>query len=317
MITFTLLSLFPEQVLDALQHSITGRALREGHIKIRPVQIRDFAINDYGQVDDAPYGGGRGMLMMCEPIYRAWEKARADILEELNATYMNSTRTDAQFAPQNSIETKGTPQNVSCDSDSNHSQALAVFQDLSKEVSCRNGSIDDCDAASCPNTQSFRTIFLSPKGRVFNQHIALELSKTSNVILLCGHYEGVDCRVLDAIGAEEVSIGDFILTGGELAAAVIIDAITRLIPGVLPDEDAWQRESFASHFLEEPQYTRPSEWRERSVPDVLLSGHAANIEKARRRMRLLETLKKRPDQLQGKKIDASLLEDLAAALLDE
>lgn len=263
MITFTLLSLFPEQVLDALQHSITGRALREGHISIHPVQIRDFAINDYGQVDDAPYGGGHGMLMMCEPIYRAWKKAHADILEEQNSTCM-----DAQSAFQN-------------------------------------------------NAQNIRTIFLSPKGRVFNQRMAFELSKTSNLILLCGHYEGVDCRVLDAIGAEEVSIGDFILTGGELAAAVVIDAITRLIPGVLTDEDAWQRESFASHFLEEPQYTRPSEWRGRFVPDVLLSGHAAKIEQARRRMRLLETLKKRPDQLQGKKIDAALLEDLAAFLLDE
>ncbi len=295
MITFTLLSLFPEQVVDALQHSITGRALREGHIRIRPVQIRDFAINDYGQVDDAPYGGGRGMLMMCEPIYRAWEKARADIFEEQNATHMNATRTDEQPTPRICLNAAETSQGQSR----------------------KEKSIDDEGEASSQDTRSIRTLFLSPKGRVFDQSMALELSKTSNLILLCGHYEGVDCRVLDAIGAEEVSIGDFILTGGELAAAVIIDAITRLIPGVLPDEDAWQRESFASHFLEEPQYTRPSMWRGRSVPDVLLSGHQANIEQARRRMRLLETLKKRPDQLQGKKIDASLLEDLAAALLDE
>lgn len=295
MITFTLLSLFPEQVLDALRHSITGRALREGRIKIHPIQIRDFAINDYGQVDDAPYGGGRGMLMMCEPIYRAWEKAHNDILEARNASrVIELNSTDEQLVSQSGLN--------------------AVLS--SQDQPINDVPVDD-GAASSQDSPSVRTLFLSPKGRVFDQHMALEFSKTSNLILLCGHYEGVDCRVLDAIGAEEVSIGDFILTGGELAAAVIIDAITRLIPGVLPDEDAWQCESFVSYFLEEPQYTRPAEWRGRAVPDVLLSGHAANIEQARKRMRLLETLKKRPNQLQGKTIDAALLEDLAAFLSED
>ncbi|HZK28861.1 MAG TPA: tRNA (guanosine(37)-N1)-methyltransferase TrmD, partial [Clostridia bacterium] len=179
----SILSLFPEQVIAALSHSITGRAIAGKQLTIESVQIRDFAVNAYGQVDDAPYGGGRGMVMMCEPIYQAWRSAvpndRADV----------------------------------------------------------------------------KTIYLSPAGKVFDQAMAHSLSKERHIALICGHYEGVDSRVIEEIRAEEVSIGNFILTGGELAAAVILDAVTRLIPGVLPDEEAWQLESFSDGLLEWPQYT--------------------------------------------------------------
>ena len=256
---FSVLSLFPEQVRDALDFSMTARASDRGLIELELVQIRDYAINDYGQVDDAPYGGGRGMVMMCDPIYDAWrsvvEKAAHD-----------------------------------------------------KEVR----SIDCSDSGE--NCKSVHTIFLSPAGKTFDQAMAFELSKKSHIAFICGHYEGVDARVIEEIGAEEVSLGDYVLTGGELAAAVMIDVITRLLPGVLPDEEAWQLESFSDGLLEWPQYTRPRVWRDRAVPDVLLSGHQANIDREREVSRLIETITKKPELLNGQSIDRTLWELLAKRL---
>lgn len=243
---FSILSLFPEQVRDALRFSMTARAIDRGLIELDLVQIRDFAINDYGQVDDAPYGGGRGMLMMCEPIYQAW-------------------------------------------------------------LSVMDKSVRDSDG-------SVHTVFLTPAGKTFDQPMALELSKKTHIAFICGHYEGVDARVIEEIGAAEVSLGDFVLTGGELAAAVMIDAVTRLIPGVLPDEDAWRIESFSDGLLEWPQYTRPRVWRDRAVPDVLLSGHQANIDRERDVSRLIETLTKKPELLKGQSIDTELWELVAKRL---
>ncbi len=258
---FSILSLFPEQVLGALNFSITGRAIQQGLIEFNPVQIRDFAINDYGQVDDAPYGGGRGMVMMCDPIYDAWRS-----LSEVPLYDKHSANTDS--IQRDSIHTK-----------------------------------------------PIHTIFLSPAGKTFDQKMAMELSTKEHVAFICGHYEGVDARVIEEIGAIEVSLGDFVLTGGELAAAVMIDAIARLIPGVLPDEEAWQLESFSDGLLEWPQYTRPRVWRERAVPDVLLSGHQANIDREREVSRLIETLRKKPQLLEGLSIDRELWE-LAAKRIE-
>lgn len=235
-LSFSILTLFPDQIMGALDHSITGRALARGLIEVVPVQIRDFAVNDYGQADDSPYGGGRGMVMMCEPVYQAWESVGGE---------------------------------------------------------------------------EGRTLYLSPAGRVFDQALALELSREEKVTLICGHYEGIDRRVIDEIGAEEVSIGNFILTGGELAAAVMIDAISRLVPGVLPDEEAWQLESFSDGLLEWPPYTRPAVWRGREVPSVLLSGHQARIDREREVMALSETLKKKPQLLEKRAVNLAVWEDLA------
>ncbi len=244
---FSILSLFPEQVRDALCFSITARAMDRGLIELDLVQIRDFAINDYGQVDDAPYGGGRGMVMMCDPVYDAWRSV-----------------------------------------------------------------VDHSDG-----NDSVHTIFLTPAGKTFDQKMALELSKKSHIAFVCGHYEGVDARVIEEIGAEEVSLGAFVLTGGELAAAVIVDAVTRLLPGVLPDEEAWKLESFSDGLLEWPQYTRPRVWRDRAVPDVLLSGHQANIDRERDVARLIETISKKPELLRGQSIDPSLWECVAERLESE
>lgn len=143
-----------------------------------------------------------------------------------------------------------------------------------------------------------RVIYMSPQGRIFNQSIAQELSHEKELILLCGHYEGIDQRALDEMGAEELSIGDFVLTGGELAAMTVIDAVGRLIPGVIGKEESFMDESFSDGLLEYPQYTRPFEFLGRKVPEVLISGHHENIAKWKRRQKIINTFNKRPELLE-------------------
>ena len=156
----------------------------------------------------------------------------------------------------------------------------------------------DCYKAVCEKIGAKpRVLYMSPQGRTFNQSMAKELAEEENLIFLCGHYEGIDQRVLDRIGVEEVSIGDYVLTGGELPAMVMIDTISRLVPGVLNNDDSAVDESFSENMLEYPQYTRPEIWEGEAVPEVLLSGHHKNIEKWRREKALENTRKKRPDLL--------------------
>lgn len=220
---FHILTLFPEMITGGLSHSILKRALSAGLIELDCVNIRDFSGNRHNQVDDAPYGGGAGMVICAQPVYDAYQ----------------SIGTEA-----------GT-----------------------------------------------RVIYTTPHGRRFDQALARELSMEKSLVLLCGHYEGIDQRVIDKIVTDEISLGDFILTGGELAAMAIIDAVSRLLPGVLGKEESCQNESFSESLLEYPQYTRPSHCLERSVPEVLLSGHHENIRKWRREQSLLITREKRPDLL--------------------
>lgn len=223
---FTVLTLFPEQVRSFLETSITGRAMKKDVFSLDTVQIRDFCGNAYGKVDDTMFGGGTGMLMMCEPVYAAWQSV------------------------------------------------------VQKDTSSRA-----------------HTVFLSPKGSVFTQKKAVELSSYEHLVFLCGHYEGIDERVLGEIVDEEISIGDYVLTGGEIAACVIIDAVSRMIPGVLPDSSAYEQESHMGGVLEAPQYTRPEIWHDKVVPAVMLSGHHAKIVEWRRLASLYETWQKRPDLL--------------------
>lgn len=143
-----------------------------------------------------------------------------------------------------------------------------------------------------------RVIYLTPQGKVFDQSMARELAKEEDLVFLCGHYEGIDERVLEEIVTDQVSIGDYVLTGGELPAMVMIDAISRMVPGVLNNEESAETESFAGNLLEYPQYSRPEEWRGKKVPPVLLSGHHANVEKWRREQSILRTAKYRPDLLE-------------------
>lgn len=142
------------------------------------------------------------------------------------------------------------------------------------------------------------TIYMSPQGKVFNQGVAKELSAEEHIVLLCGHYEGVDQRVLDEIVDMEISMGDFVLTGGEIPAMAIIDAVSRLIPGVLAAESSYENESHYSGLLEYPQYTRPKSWHGKEIPEVLISGHHANVEKWKREQSLINTFEKRPDMLE-------------------
>ncbi|MCL2571138.1 MAG: tRNA (guanosine(37)-N1)-methyltransferase TrmD [Defluviitaleaceae bacterium] len=219
---FNVLTLFPEMINEAVSHSIMGRGIRSGHISVNCVNIRDFAINKHGQVDDSPYGGGAGMVMMAPPVYDAYK----------------------------SIVGEGTSPPV---------------------------------------------IYLSPQGRVLTQKIAEEIAALPEIILLCGHYEGLDERIIEEIVTEEISIGDYVLTGGEPAAIVLMDAVSRLVPGVLGKADSYKDESFSDGLLEYPHYTRPPEFRGRMVPEVLTSGHHSNIEKWRQEQSLARTKVKRPD----------------------
>ena len=158
--------------------------------------------------------------------------------------------------------------------------------------------IYDCHKAICDKIDSdkkVRTIYVTPQGKLFDQEIAKELSNEKELIFLCGHYEGVDERVLEEIATDYISIGDYVLTGGELPAMVMIDCISRLVPGVLSNEESAQTESFDDGLLEYPQYTRPEVWMDKKVPDVLLSGHHANIEKWRHEQSLERTKQRRPD----------------------
>ncbi|HEY9087320.1 MAG TPA: tRNA (guanosine(37)-N1)-methyltransferase TrmD [Anaerolineaceae bacterium] len=221
---FDVFTLFPEVFLPYLNSSILQRASAGGLLDVALHNIRDWTTDRHHTTDDAPFGGGGGMVMKPEPIFSAVE------------------------------EVVGAP-------------------------------------PTCP------LILLTPQGRVFSQKIAFELAELPRVALLCGHYEGVDERVRQHLVTDEISIGDYVLTGGELPALILIDAVTRLIPGALGDPSGAVDDSHASGLLEYPHYTRPAEFRGWRVPDVLLSGHHAEIEKWRRRQSLLRTLKRRPDLL--------------------
>ena len=218
---FDVLTLFPE-MFAPVKESILGRALDNNLIELNLINFREFSTDKSKHVDDAPYGGGAGMVIKPEPVYDAYKS----IVEGLE---------------------------------------------------------------SKP-----KVIYLSPKGKVFNQQIARDLAKEEHLILLCGHYEGIDQRVIDEIVDEEISIGDYVLTGGELPAMVLIDAISRNVGGVIKEESV-EDESFSEGLLEYPQYTRPEVFMGRRVPEVLLSGHHANIANWRREQSIEITRKKRPD----------------------
>ena len=221
-----ILTLFPEMCLSVLSESIIGRARENGFVEINCINIRDYTLDKHNRVDDAPYGGGTGMVMQAQPVY-------------------------------------------------------------------------DCFSALCDSLDKRpRLIYMSPKGKTLTQQRVKELSEYDIIAILCGHYEGIDERVLEEIVDEEISIGDYVITGGELPALILADAISRMIPGVLPNEDAYTLESHYSGLLEYPQYTRPFEWMGRQVPEVLISGHHANIQKWQREQSLITTLNKRPDLLE-------------------
>lgn len=256
---FHILTLFPDMVMNGLNTSIIGRAVNAGLLSIEAVNIRDYAFNKHQSVDDYPYGGGAGMLMQAEPVYLAYEA----VTEKIRRREADGQTTSIpQEVPDGQTEPDG--------------QAAVVSQ-------------------TSPAEKKPRVVYLSPQGDVFSQKMAEELSREGDLILLCGHYEGIDERVLEEIVTDYVSIGDYVLTGGELPAMVMVDAISRLVPGVLHNDVSAEFESFQDNLLEYPQYSRPEEWHGKKVPPVLLSGHHANIEKWRREQSIIRTYERRPD----------------------
>lgn len=241
-----ILTLFPEMCDRVLSESVIGRARAAGLVELCCHNIRDYTKDKHNRVDDAPYGGGMGMIMQAQPIYDCF---------------------------------------------------MAVWKDGGVPDGC--GSEEENPAAG-PKPH---LIYLSPKGRTFTQGRAAELAQLDRIVLLCGHYEGVDQRVLDELVDEEISIGDYVLTGGELPALVLTDAVCRMLPGVLSDTACFTEESHYAGLLEYPQYTRPSEWRGAPVPEVLLSGHHANIQQWRREQSLRLTAARRPDLLEKAALD--------------
>ena len=260
---FHVLTLFPEMIENTFKESVTGKAMEKGIVSLQTINIRDFANNKYKHVDDYIYGGGSGMLMQAEPVFLAFEKALSDI----GITYDDY---------KESLKDSETSNELQNESESDDVQTDEVVNEEQKK-------------------RKLRVLYMSPQGRTFNQQMAEELSREDDVIILCGHYEGIDERAIELIKPEEVSIGDFVLTGGELAASIIMDAVTRLQPGALGSDESAVYESFYDGLLEYPQYTRPEEFMGLTVPPVLLSGHHKNSETWRHEQALERTKEKRPD----------------------
>lgn len=222
---FDIMTLFPDMFEPVFSQSILGRAQEKGLLEMHTHQIRAYTKNKQMQVDDYPYGGGKGMVMFPQPIA-------------------------------------------------------------------------DCFRAVCDQVGSRpHLIYMSPQGHTLTQQRACELAQLPAVCVLCGHYEGVDERVLEALVDEQISIGDYVLTGGEIPAMALVDCVSRMVPGVLADEVCFTEESHFASLLEYPQYTRPAVWEGREVPPILLSGHHANIARWRREQSLERTRRLRPDML--------------------
>ncbi len=220
---FHVCTLFPEMIENACATSIFGRGMKAGHIRLDTVNIRDFSINNYNRVDDYPYGGGAGMVMEPEPIFRAVKSVT-----------------------------------------------------------------DGCE-------KPVRVIYMTPQAEILSQTKVEELAREEELVLLCGRYEGIDERVLQEVVTDYVSIGDYVLTGGELPALVLMDAVARFVPGVLNNEESSQVESLQDNLLEYPQYTRPEVWHGKPVPPVLLTGDHKKITAWRYAASRQRTMERRPD----------------------
>ena len=225
---FTVLTLFPDLIRSITETSITGRAIKSGVLSVDTVNIRDFSTHGTMRVDDYPYGGGAGMVMEAEPVFRA---------------------------------------------------VSSVIEGREKKP---------------------RVIYFTPQAEVITQSAIEEFAREDELILLCGHYEGIDERVLEEVVTDNVSIGDYVLTGGELAAAVFIDAVSRFVPGVLHNDESARFESLQDDLLEYPHYTRPEIWHDKAVPGVLLSGDHAAVEAWRYEQSLERTAQRRPDLLSAR-----------------
>ena len=285
---FHILTLFPEMVENGLKTSIIGRAVAGGLLSIEAVNIRDFAFNKHQSVDDYPYGGGAGMLMQAEPVYLAYKDIEERITKRIQDGEVENT--EAENAEVENTEAENA------EVENTEAENAEVENAEAENAEVQNAEIQDAETVS--SDKKLRVVYLSPQGKTFDQKMAEELAAEEDLVLLCGHYEGIDERVLEEIVTDYVSIGDYVLTGGELPAMVMVDTISRLVPGVLHNDVSAEFESFQDNLLEYPQYSRPEEWHGKKVPPVLLSGHHANIEKWRREQSILRTYERRPDLLE-------------------
>ena len=241
---FDIVTIFPQMVKAPLAEGIVGRSIERGLLDVAVHDLREFATDRHRVVDDVPFGGGPGMVMKPEPLFRAVERIRSQ---------------------------RGVP-----------------------------GAV----------------VLTTPDGEKFTHAVAARLRDVGHVMILCGRYEGVDERVRRHLATEEISVGDYVLSGGELAALVIVDAVARLVPGVVGDQQSVSRDSFATGLLDFPQYTRPAEFDGMAVPPVLMSGHHGEIERWRRRAALARTLERRPELLEKAVLtaeDQQLLKEIARA----
>ncbi len=239
MLRIDILTLFPEMFTGVLESSILGKAQEKGLVEYHVTNFRDFSESKHGTVDDTPYGGGGGMVLKPEPLFRAVESLSAE--------------------------------------------------------------------------KKPRVILMCPQGKRYNQKIAEELAQEEHLVFICGHYEGYDERIRQFLVTDEISIGDYVLTGGELGAMVVVDSVVRLQPGALGNETSAVTDSYSTGLLEYPHYTRPAEFRGWKVPDILLSGHHANIERWRLKESLRRTLERRPDLLENMELSKeakTLLEEI-------
>lgn len=236
-----IMTLFTDMCDSVLNESIIGRARQACKVEINTIDIRDFSIDKHRHVDDKPYGGGNGMVMLAEPIYRCYN---------------------------------------------------SICEQIGKKP---------------------HFVYMTPQGKTLTQQRVKELSKLDNIVILCGHYEGVDERVIEELQPEEISIGDYVLTGGELPALILADSISRMLDGVLSNDECFEEESHYNSLLEYPQYTHPAVWNGREVPEVLLSGHHQNVDKWRRRQSIKRTYERRPDMLENAELtkdDLKYIEEL-------
>jgi tRNA (guanine37-N1)-methyltransferase len=250
---FDLLTLFPNMFAGPLTESIIKRAMQAGKIQIALHDIRAYATDKHHTADDAPYGGGAGMVMKAEPLAAA-------------IRFVVGSQQSAVSSQQSAITSSELP-------------------------------TGDCLLQT-------QVILMSPAGERFTQSVAYELASYHRLVLVCGHYEGIDERVREALIDRELSIGDYVLTGGELAAMVVVDAVARLVPGVI-DAESIDEESYGGGLLEYPHYTRPAVWEGREVPQILLSGHHGQVAQWRRQQQLRRTLERRPDLLERAELTAA------------
>ena len=284
--TIDILTIFPEMFESVMNTSILGRARANELITVEATDIRPFSASKHKNTDDYPYGGGAGMLMMAQPIADAMKA----ICEKRGVPCRDNTFSAvADFAEEKS-DLEALKKDISAENSSE--------QQKNAEQTAFSAADPDEMHVTDREKKRVRRIYLSPRGVTLTQQLAQELAKEDELILLCGHYEGVDQRVLDKYIDMEISIGDYVLTGGELGAMVLVDCVSRLIPGVLGSEESPQDESFSdAGLLEYPQYTRPRVFEGMEVPEVLLNGDHKKINAWRRKEAIQVTLERRPEML--------------------